>query len=75
MGKLNKFDEIILSKQEEIYRLNKNEEQASKATYLGLIAKELYWDFKTELEQFIKEPMIQSYMRQHLDIHNEDKII
>ena len=34
---------------------------ASEATFLGLLAKELYWDFKTELELLLQTDLIANY--------------
>ena len=48
---LPEFRQVVLARQAEIKSLAASGDQASNASYLGLIAKELYWEFKSELEQ------------------------
>lgn len=60
MTALPSFGEVVLAKQDEIARLSRGPEQSSQATYLGLVAKELYWDFKTQLEAVVTEPLIRN---------------
>jgi len=42
---------------------------------LGLIAKELYWDFKTALEEIVTEPMIKNYLSEASEMAHGEKII
>jgi len=40
--------------------LNKSNNQSQKATYVGLISKELYYDFKVTFQKLIKDLQNQS---------------